>query len=96
MKPYNYVKVPCALACLAVVLFICDPLLLFDALVAAVVLFFDEWRFLIVACSVPMFFHIPATFNAMSGDLVSHVAATSSALDGFLYTFFVAVALIAA
>lgn len=96
LRPYNDVKAPCALACLAVVLFIRDPLLLFAGLVASVVLVFDEWRFLIVACSVPMLFHIPATFNAMSGDLVSHVAAASSALNGFLNTFFVAVALIAA
>jgi hypothetical protein len=96
LEPYESVKAPCALACLAVLLFIRDPLLLFAALVATVVLVFDEWRFLIVASSVPMFFLIPATFNAMSGDLVSHVAAAASALNGFLNTFFVAVALIAA
>jgi hypothetical protein len=96
VKSYESVKAPCALACLAVLLIIRGPMLIFVALDAAVVFVIDEWRFLIIACSVPMLFHIPATFNAISGELVPHVAAAASALNGFLNTFFVAVALITA
>ena len=83
-------------ACLAAVVLLRDPVLLFACLVTLVTVFFGEWWFLYVASAIPLTYHISTTFNFLNGGMVPHVLAAASALNNMLNMVFVGVSLIAA